>query len=648
MLATRDRKELPEETTKNRRRVPFEKRKRASASCDQCKLRRVKCQRWAPEAPCDACTRGGQECVTSLPRKKRIYSSVDEARYRAVDTLLQKLFPNRSLDTAEQIYQLIKEVDDNGSTVTTLTNGKSDTHSILSDSSNTSVSRRKNAKREGQSVVHNTDGRSRYIGPSGTLFFLSQLKKLLSKTDRTSPGGNEKGESIQQAYALEKRNDIIPVPELPSPDFVNRMLSIYFESIHPDMMIFNQTQFSLEVNKLYTLTNAPAATVCAVFAVFVSVLDCQTGDFSEQRTQFWSVILKNLHLVVSGSGLRQIQCLMLLAQIFHNSNERNTTWNLIGVAVRIAYSMGLHREGAITTTDGQDEKETKRIVWWTLYCYERFLSVSLGRPSTIEDSWINIEFPKDIYPLIDGYTAAQCRIFKFVGHVCETIYHPEQEMLPSSIARNKYNDIHTWFEQLPSEITDSSRYAGQKLRAVLLLKVYYYWATTLLTRPYFMKVEQAKHDPTSGAEDFDSDDEYLRDRCYEDSVKSVRVLSQEMWLSSTFNSRSWLDVFFAYSSVCILAASMLRRTEKCEDTKADLEGCLTVFESCHLNGTMARFASVSKELSQLISEIHGTCEEVPYLQGPLNGANPNNSSGAVDVLDYGFHDFHWLYSMDTL
>ncbi|KAI0891307.1 hypothetical protein F4806DRAFT_309190 [Annulohypoxylon nitens] len=97
------------EQLKARRRVPNSQRKRTQVSCDACKTRRCKCVRLqsAPRAgndagkneyqpPCKLCVETGIPCVTTMPRKQRVYGSVEnlDKRYRALEALVSGLFPD--------------------------------------------------------------------------------------------------------------------------------------------------------------------------------------------------------------------------------------------------------------------------------------------------------------------------------------------------------------------------------------------------------------------------------------------------------------------------------------------------------------------------------------------------------------------------
>jgi hypothetical protein len=59
-------------------------------------------------------------------------------------------------------------------------------------------------------------------------------------------------------------------------------------------------------------------------------------------------------------------------------------WVVAGQAVRGAQDLGLHRSPAKARMSDRD-KERRRRVWWCVYGLDRSLSVSLGRPSGIND-----------------------------------------------------------------------------------------------------------------------------------------------------------------------------------------------------------------------------------------------------------------------
>ncbi|KAI1371752.1 hypothetical protein F4677DRAFT_456959 [Hypoxylon crocopeplum] len=101
--------EQQREQLRAKRRVPSSQRKRTQVSCDACKTRRCKCVRLKvatgsdndaarpdSQPPCKLCLETGIPCVTTMPRKQRVYGSVEnlDKRYRALEALVSGIFPD--------------------------------------------------------------------------------------------------------------------------------------------------------------------------------------------------------------------------------------------------------------------------------------------------------------------------------------------------------------------------------------------------------------------------------------------------------------------------------------------------------------------------------------------------------------------------
>jgi len=83
-------------------------RKRALVSCDRCKIRRARCIRDNADVPCADCKAAGVQCESKLPRKQRVYGSVEtlSLRYRALESLVKGLFPNENVHDTETLFKL--------------------------------------------------------------------------------------------------------------------------------------------------------------------------------------------------------------------------------------------------------------------------------------------------------------------------------------------------------------------------------------------------------------------------------------------------------------------------------------------------------------------------------------------------------------
>jgi hypothetical protein len=55
-------------------------------------------------------------------------------------------------------------------------------------------------------------------------------------------------------------------------------------------------------------------------------------------------------------------------------------YTLIGCAVRLAYARGLHLQAAPSSASFE-QLERRSWIFWTLYCFEKHLTMRAGRPS---------------------------------------------------------------------------------------------------------------------------------------------------------------------------------------------------------------------------------------------------------------------------
>ena len=96
---------------RSRDKADLAPRKRALISCDRCKVRRARCIRDKPDEPCADCKMSGVLCESKLPRKQRVYGSVEtlSLRYRALESLVKGLFPQANVQDVNVLFKLAAE-----------------------------------------------------------------------------------------------------------------------------------------------------------------------------------------------------------------------------------------------------------------------------------------------------------------------------------------------------------------------------------------------------------------------------------------------------------------------------------------------------------------------------------------------------------
>jgi hypothetical protein len=198
-----------------------------------------------------------------------------------------------------------------------------------------------------------------------------------------------------------------------------------------------------------------------------------------------------------------IQSYALIAFYMLSACRRNGAFMLLGIAVRAAYALGLHR-GDISRLFERKERETRERVWKSLRMLDLYMSASLGRPpatSEVDGGSISWDAKSRDYETIQMgglNSSAMLRICFIFERIMNEVYCRREVsvQLVESISR-QYRD---WTLQLPAGLhtdgLDQKPGTGsptlQQTIGVAHLKGAYYWSIILLTRPFLIFRVSAK------------------------------------------------------------------------------------------------------------------------------------------------------------
>jgi proline utilization trans-activator len=203
----------PPPAKKGKRRVSDAHRQRVSVSCDRCKTRKIRCIRIPGNGDaCAACAQLSLACEATLPRKQRVYASYDQLqlRYRLLDTLIKKLYPDENVDSIEGIRSLARGhgLDMSGFEI----EGAGDNLPVYEAESSTSGSQAGTLSLEDANLfasVHRLHipegalipaprGGYHYVGPASSYQFANTIRYLVKKFSTHTPPLDRPGYRRQQ------------------------------------------------------------------------------------------------------------------------------------------------------------------------------------------------------------------------------------------------------------------------------------------------------------------------------------------------------------------------------------------------------------------------------------------------------------------
>lgn len=165
----------------------------------------------------------------------------------------------------------------------------------------------------------------------------------------------------------------------------------------------------------------------------------------------------------------------LLAQCFYllATCQTDRCWTTLGMAVRVAQSLGLHVEGDqyAACETSLVSRETCRRLWYSLFVLDRLVALQLGRPPAIADRNFNVQIPSrmgGVDQLGDNldcdesqqegsmsYFLAVIEFSKIIGRVYDSLYGPRKADSAAStlsIIDGLDIDLLNWKSSLPRSL----------------------------------------------------------------------------------------------------------------------------------------------------------------------------------------------------
>lgn len=169
-----------------------------------------------------------------------------------------------------------------------------------------------------------------------------------------------------------------------------------------------------------------------------------------------------------------LQAIVFMILFLQSSAKLSTCYAYIGVALRSALRMGLHR--SFNDNFNPIEAETRKRVFWVIRKMDTYVGAILGLPHTLNDEEIDQEYPtevddeyiteEEILPMPEGQTSviagsnAHTRIVQILAKIVLYIYPikgTQSTMQGNSVTysvsyakiREIEKDLQDWLDQLP-------------------------------------------------------------------------------------------------------------------------------------------------------------------------------------------------------
>ncbi|CAG8452564.1 14471_t:CDS:2 [Cetraspora pellucida] len=449
------------------------KRKRLTQACDACRKKKVKCSGEKPS--CNNCTRLNVPCTYLPSTRKRgprvglveslekrlqqmekllqplkeqglVDDSDDQSLSPTKKTRLNSIDSNTSNDPDDQLYS-----DPNSSATSTMPRLHQQSQEFTTSTIKTHASTPPSQFNNQTLAGHNEqtefiDSFSQPLRSQQSQFRNKNVSPMIEsiRGDRNlsdsqpikieedndfmffgntavNPGYKKKGPCSAPINSVISFQSHIPSSVLfvsnglPTEDIVEHLALCFFRHVGGNMAMFHQHTFMrrLRQNKVSPFL---ILAMCSVSARFSDHPNIRRDPAYLAGEPYSTQANKYLLEALDTACLENIQAFLLLALYGYGSALGSKTYTYIGIAIRMAHSLGLHKIDDITSNSSSDckgsedvfiAKETKRRTFWSCFVLDRFSSCALGRPSIIQEEDCDVRFPciESIWDLENPYNS---------------------------------------------------------------------------------------------------------------------------------------------------------------------------------------------------------------------------------------------------
>ncbi|KAF3389155.1 Proline utilization trans-activator [Penicillium rolfsii] len=480
---------------------------RSPVACNRCRHRKTRCA-GSPPLPCAACVEVDEPCVYSEAEKR---VSITEREYHQLKSQshahsrVQSQHFQPPSQPSQSHFRAIR-----GSSV-----AESDWHTSPSAPSSVPSTAAWYSESEmppGRddwwykgtgNLLLNRSGEHHSVGPAATVHLAGRL----------NPGSTNLAWDVRPLYddpTSLRRPIAHSLPQLPTFEFAKRLFWVQYAYIGTIFSLIQPKQFEERLEIVYRqphdfshrencLIYCQSLLVMA-FGLMYSV-NQWSGDEGPPGFKYFKFALRFLPDIHEEGSIFFVEVLCYVAYYMQNLNRRDAAFIYIGLALRMAISLGLHQEVSdpgISETD----RNRRRRAWWSVYSLDRVLSVKSGNPITIQDEDIGITWPAaldgsttDPWPsiVLTYYT----QLSRILGRIGEEIYRKKPRSGSNLImsVQSITNDLASWLRSIPDGLRiDFSMLDTHVNRETVSINLHFYSCLNMTARPLVFYIIQRRLD----------------------------------------------------------------------------------------------------------------------------------------------------------
>ncbi|KAH8658118.1 lactose regulatory protein LAC9 [Xylariales sp. PMI_506] len=593
--------------------APSSTQSRSALACDACRIKKLKCSKDRPS--CIACLQGRRPChysglVIRSPLTRAYLTSV-EHRVQNLEALINRLLPDVDIEKSlaseldqPQVSPLAPEIKP------ALISSPGPSRSV-EQAAGTPESVPPEAdgfdwQEKASSVNDLTDGMASlaiepaghgYLGSTAGVFFLRSLLFWLG--ERSSTPSQRSAEQEYRAMADQSFSSSRLVNLMASHQVTESLINCYFSDYHLTYPFLHEATFRAQYHEI--IPRPPQRSwemlLCTVLALGSWCSNTEQPDLGD-HFYHCALYLGDDESMFESANLTSVQALVLLSNLAQKRNKPNTGWNFLGLATRMAVSLGLHRalpEWNISLL----QREMRCRVWWGLYIFDSGASTTFGRPIllpalnemdvqrvlNITDNALTPQttiMPKELsHPTIYSGLKAQSDFHIHSNSISNRLLSANGLSPDEALAMNQ--ELEDWSKTLPKYFTfdyeSSSEGHWFSFARARLWWRFWNLKTTLFRQLLLRRIIRKTGNSAPPASP--PLEEKCRDLCINAAHLTVVSINDYLGQACLTRLEGWYTTFFLFHACLVIALAILGDAESPEvqNWQVDIEMTVNIFRN---------------------------------------------------------------------
>lgn len=349
------------------------------------------------------------------------------------------------------------------------------------------------------SIDSSDNSRLRFYGKSSSIMLLKAALDFKKVTAFHAPRRPE----FWDIYPWQVPNKSFPNLQFPEKDLMDHLIKLFFLNVNTFIPILHWQSFRNSVDADLHHQNYHFGALLCVVCAMASRYSTDSKVFYDEKYPEqssgwqWFVQVQPVQptSLVHPPSIYELQYYCLSALYLYGTSTSESSWAILGLAVRLAQDLGLHRRmGKRPSIDGEEWKR----VFWAIAAFDVLSSVILGRPRAIQsedfDQDLPIECDDEFWDVSDpaqafkqpadrpstiAYWNSYLKLLGILGMAQRTVYSIKRSVSYSQAATQLDSALDKWLEFVPEHLRWGTQHKD---------KIFENQSARLYTAYYFVRI----------------------------------------------------------------------------------------------------------------------------------------------------------------